>query len=864
MSLQPGQHLGPYEIEKLLGRGGMGEVYLARDTRLNRRVAIKVLPSEILPGSDLMRRFRREAGFAAALNHPNICTIHETGELDGQTYICMEYVEGITLNERIKQSRMELPEILDVAIQIADALDEARKKNIIHRDIKSVNILLSDRDRVKILDFGLAKQMRDSEQWSEQATEPYLSQTGDVRGTPAFMSPEQALGKKIDHRSDIFSFGVVLYQMLTGRLPFTGSSTTEVVDSILHKAPTPVTRFNDDVPVELVRVLNKMLEKDPEMRYQSVHEVWADLKRIKAETGEGKAFDRKKAWGYAATAAAILIAVAIGWIYFPRNEVKPSISQPAVAKKEQHSLAVLLFRYTGNDPSRNYLGILVTDGLIAGLQTVPGLAIAPYANVREIKESTPIKEIAGDLGVRWIIKGNVTVQGENTQVTTEVYSADGSRILNQKLIGSPVATLDLIKKSILSAIEVNTAPPKDIEQVRTPSMDAYKTYLDARNHEEGWDVEGNQEEAIRLYREALQIDPDFAAAHARLAMALVRQFHLLHHPSLLSSSSEEAKRALALDSDLPEALLAHGIVQLESGNSAEAKNAFARALSLAPGDDSACKNLATVYSSLGRNREAREMYQRSIDLRPNYWVNHYELGRFESQLGGDLKSAKLHLERAIELHAEGFAPLVMLGLVHYNLGNLEDAEISFRRSLERSPNRYAYNNLGLIHYYRGQYDLALRNWQTLLNEMPDRPVYQNNVGDALRQLKQLDQANAMYLKAISAFREALKLNRLDDDSRAGLGMALAGVGQCKEAFDQTREVLSRHADSPELTAYAAITVSRCGDYNWAKQIVLASIARDNLSMIQFDPDLEPVRRLPDVKQALSRVQQLTSSAGPQP
>ncbi len=314
MNLHSGQQFGSYEIITSLGSGGMGEVYLARDTRLNRQVAIKILSAKLIGNAELLARFRKEAGLAATLNHPNICTIYETGEVDDRIYICMEYVEGKTLRARIAAEPIPIPEVLDIAVQIADALEEARTKNIVHRDIKSLNILLTSRGRVKILDFGLAKQLRPSGMidWSGETTQASLSQSGDVRGTPAYMSPEQALGKKVDHRSDIFSFGVVLYEMLTGRLPFTGSSTTEVVDAILHKTHLPATRYNDGVSTELLLVLNKMLEKDADVRYQSVHEVWVDLRRIRGDstaqsTSRGQTIRRSWIRSYSTILAVVLI-----------------------------------------------------------------------------------------------------------------------------------------------------------------------------------------------------------------------------------------------------------------------------------------------------------------------------------------------------------------------------------------------------------------------------------------------------------------------------------------------------------------------------------------------------------------------------
>jgi len=861
MNLQSGQQFGSYEIIKMLGHGGMGEVYLARDTRLNRQVAIKVLSSEVAENTEQLARFRKEAGFAASLNHPNICTIYETGEVNGQTYICMEHVEGKSLRDRIAGEPMPLQEVLDIAIQIADALEEARKKNIVHRDIKPVNILLTARNQAKILDFGLAKQIRTagSSDLSGAVTESSITQTGAVRGTVAYMSPEQALGKPVDPRSDIFAFGVVLYQMLTGRLPFSGASTTEVFDAILHKTPAPVTRFNDAVPQDLVRVLNKMVEKDPDTRYQSVHEVWVDLRRIRGEsTAKGliaPEWPEQRPWyrrRLTIIAAVLILACSTGAsFYFLRKPVEPVVTgQPPT--KAPVSIAVLLFQYNGEDPARKYLGTLMTDGLIACLQPVPGIAIAPYANVRKIKSTDSMKEVARDLGVRWIVRGSVSVQDQDVEIKLELISLDGSPVWKQTLSGRPVVALDLAKKNILDALHLDSSATKEIEQVRTPNVDAYREYLEARNRHEGWDVESNLDLSVSLYRKALETDPDFAAAHAGLAMVLVGQFHKKREPALLSSASDEARRAVGLDPNLPEALLAYGMVQVQSGMSIEASDAFSRALKLAPGDDAACRNLGDMYASLGRNKEAREMYQQAIALRPNYWTNHYVLGTFEWQYAGDLDAARIHLEKSDQLHPEGYAPLVMIGNIHLTQGHLQEAEIYFRKSLERGSNPYAYNNLGLVHYYRGQYDLALRNWQTLLKEAPDKPLYRANVADALRQLGKREEATTHYKEVIRAFRALLKITPADDNTRAGMAMALAAIGECKEATEAIREVLSRHPESTDLAVYGAIASSRCGDSALAKQIVLKSIAADNVLTIRFDPDLESIRKMPEVVAALKR------------
>ena len=858
MTLLAGQRFGSYDIIKLLGQGGQGEVYLAQDLRLHRPVAIKILASDLLNNTEYLARFTREARLCASLSHPGICTIHEIDQIDGQTYICMEYVEGKNLRDLIKSTPIPLDRALDLAIQIADAMDEARRHNIIHRDIKSANILITPRNTVKILDFGLAKRLhnRGALEGSRQDTESSITQFGTVRGTIAYMAPEQALGKEVDHRSDIFSFGVVLYEMLTGRLPFTGESITQVIDSILHADPSPVARYQENVPDELVLVLDKMLEKNPETRYQSVHEVWVDLRRIRNKLTQTDSFTEPVTASSSRAGRKFLvpalivigIVVAIGFSLM-RERNAPVLPAP---EKEVISVAVLPFDYKGTDATRAYLGRLVTDGLIAALQPTPGTSVTPYATVREFKPQTSVSEVVRHLGVQWIVRGSVSTKEERIVITPEIFSRDEKSIWKQSIEGGTIEAVDRVANAIVQTLPIETPNTKVVEQIRTPNLQAYQNYLRARDTEKGWDVASNLEQAIALYREALKQDPDFAAAHAGLATALLVEFRKRNQPEVLSMASEASRRAVGLDPNLPEALLAYGAVQLQSGNSIEARDAFARALQFAPGDDAACRSLAQLYASSGRRQEATQMFERAIALRPSYWLNHYVYGTYQWQFAGDLKAALVLLERATQLHPQGSAPAVMLGNFHLIQGNLEEAEIYFRKALELSPEPSAYNNLGLVHYYRGQYDLALRNWQTLLKAAPDKPIYNANVADALRQLKRQDEAEAQYNKAIEGFRRALKANRSDDNTRSYLSMALAATGHCAEAIRETRDVLSRHAKSPELSIYAAITVSRCGELDWGQQIVLQSIASDTLLIVRFDPDLERLRERPEIRKALQK------------
>jgi tetratricopeptide (TPR) repeat protein len=843
----------------------MGEVYLARDKSLKRFVAIKIISPQLIENSEQVRRFQKEASFAAALNHPNICTIHETGEIDGLTYICMEYVEGDTLRHYVSSREVSIQEVLDIAIQIADALDEAHKKNVIHRDIKTSNVLLTPRKFVKILDFGLAKQIPrfTGDHLSDTSTDSLLTGPGNpIRGTTAYMAPEVILGKQVDNRSDIFSFGVVLYEMLTGRLPFTGNSAAEMMDEILHKDATAVTRYNDKVPDALIHILKKMLEKDPENRYQSVHEVWIDLRRLRDEsfrTGtvtptqvDQVRISPKRNW---ILPTAIILAVLLPVLYLVLHKPsKPTPTTHVETATKKKAIAVLPFSYSG-DPEHKYFGQLVTDALIVSLESEQGLTIAPYATVKDYSNATN-QVISRDLGVDWIVRGEVTNQYSALVIKSEMISSKGETLWNTQLSGSTdrlVSTLEQLKTALLNKLELEgKSSSKAIDFLRTPNTEAYKFYVQARNRQEQSDQEGNQEEAMTLYRKAIEIDPDFAAAHAGLAQALINEYLKLRTPSLLVEATTEANKGIAQDPDLPEVLLAYGLVQIQKGNSVEARISFSKALDLAPGNDAACRSIASAQEELGRYDEARKMYERAIELRPNYWQNHYALGRFLYYSVGNFDEAEVHLIKANELYPEGSSPLVVLGLVELVRGNLNKSETYFRKVLDRGPDFYAQTNLGLIYYYQQKYDLALRTWQTALQQAPDDSTTESNIADTYRAMGEQPKARKYYLLAINGYRAAINANPKDYDSRAGLAMAMSAVGRCEEAREEIRTVLEEQSKNPEFAANAAVTAARCGDHKWAVQIVLDSISIKNLREIHFHPDLEVIRQVPEVKRALAQ------------
>ena len=839
-----GETILHYKIIEKLGEGGMGVVYKAEDTKLKRNVAIKFLPRFISSNKEEQQRFEIEAQAAASLNNPNISTIHAIENANDQVFIVMEFIDGFELKEKLKAGPIPVSETLNIAKQIAQGLETAHSKGIIHRDIKSSNIMITKNGNVKIMDFGLAKIGHGTE----------ITKIGTTIGTTAYMSPEQTRGETVNQQTDIWSFGIILYEMLTGELPFQGEYDQAIIYSINNIDYQPVTNYSGSEATVVDRILKKCLEKNQADRYKTVSDILKDFelpgeenqsvgKNVKSKLANKK-YTRKKIFALTGFTIGIIILsflVPAGW-----QKIKELVGWDS-APKVQH-LLILPFVNIGNDQSKQAFCDGLMETLVSKLtqleQYAGSLWVVPASEVIRNKIKSP-NEAYQMFGVNLAVTGSLQFMNKIYRLTLNLVDAKNMRQLNSSVIDIKEKDLfSLQDNSVINLLEmlnIQLVPElKDVLKAgRTKIPEAYAQYVQGRGYLLRYENIENIDEAVNSFKMSTESDTVYSLAYAGLGEAYWRKFEITKNTELVKQATQLCQRAFRLDSLLSPINVTLGIIYTGTGKYNDAIKHFNKALSNDPLNASAYRGLAKAYESQGKNNEAEITFKRAIKLKPEYWAGYNDLGVLYYK-NGKYEHAIQQFKKVIELTPDNYRGYNNLGGIYYMLERRKEAREMFERSLSIRKSYNILTNLGTLYYIERKFDDAAKTYLSAL-ELNDKDYLTwGNLAAAYFGIPdKKEKAIETYKRAIEIAEKQLKINPNDAELISNLAAYYADIGNKKNSQSLLEKSLKIAPDDVQVIYRAATTYEQLGSRDKALQWLSLAIRKGySKTEIESQPELK--------------------------
>jgi serine/threonine protein kinase/tetratricopeptide (TPR) repeat protein len=803
--IAPGSDFGPrYRVEALLGQGGMGRVYKAYDKDLDRTVAIKVVREGAIGQADALKRFKQELVLASKISHKNILRIHDMGDVGGLRFISMAYVEGQDLQHIIRDNpKMPMERVLKFAQQIAEALAAAHAEGVVHRDLKPQNLLVDKTDQIYVCDFGLAKS------FEEGAIG--MTRTGAFLGTPRYMSPEQVEGKPADGRADLYAYGLILYEMVTGDVPFTGESTLKVMYQRIQEKPKSPKTLNPDLPNWLVRLIMRCLEREPDARYQNAYEILADLQGSNSMSGVSRSSisrsgsqsviiqipefaNHKWVWISSGVIALLLIALAIP----PVRHLIPGLGGGSAGGSSSTGIptmaqgkfvAVLPFRVLGDDQSLGYVAEGLKEALSSKLFQIKDLRLAPESAVAKFSDKDPISKIARGLGSNLIIEG--ILQGDENKMAIIVNLIDasdgGKKLWTQQFTGTPKDILsieDQLSGQLITALDVKMTNEELASTTARPTdnADAYDLYLRGRQAYRGADRDKAISTSIDFYQKALQKDPGFALAYTGLADASLETYNVKKDSFWAQKALGAAQRAEELKESLPEVHFSLGSIYQATGKNDQAIAELKRGLQLAPNSEAGYVRLGSAYLAAGQKDEAIASFKKAIDVNPYNWALHNALGEAYFNLGESAKALEEY-KNVTQLEPESADGWDNMASTYERMGKFQDAVAAYQKSIQLHPDWLTYANLGYVYTTLKQYPDAITALQKAVELGPNQELAVGNLADAYRYSGQKEKADETYDKAIALAFQDLQVNPQSSEAMGDIAAYYAKKGDSKRAME---------------------------------------------------------------------------------